>query len=1252
MRLRSVLALLPLFSVLLSGCGGSGTTTVPTGNNSTNIVVTVTPTTTQNVDAGQTVALSAAVANDQGSKGVQWSVAAGAGALASVTGATNTYTAPAVAATGVVVTATSVADPTKAASITVNVFATPGFSTLSPLPMGYANIAYSTTLTAVGGIGAKAISLASGTVPPGLTLSSSGVLSGTPTTVGTYTFSAQVMDSAATPVATTATYSVSVLQLAINPLQLPGGVIGSTYGPATITSSGANGAVTYAVSSGALPAGLSLSSSGVLTGTPTTTGTSTFTVRATDAGDQTAVASYTVAVATKLVLANVTVPSGNVGTAMATYQFQATGGTTPYAYTLASGSTLPTGLSLTTSGVLYGTPTVAGDYSFNVTATDGGSATGGATPGKQTATAVVTLHVSAFALSGGTLTNATQNVAYTATLQPTGGTTPYTFAVTSGALPTGLALNPMTGVISGTPTGSGISSFSVTLTDADGRQVIAAYKLSVLVPVTFSTATALPGGSVNTAYTTTVQATGGTGPYTYAVSGGSALPAGLSLSTSGTITGTPSVAASNSFGLTATDAVGGTGSATFSLTVASPLTFANVTLPGATTTVPVASYTFAPSGGTAPYTFAVAMGSTLPAGLTLSASGLLSGAPTTGGSYSFGVTTTDSGSSTSGSSTPAQQTATATVTLVVTAYVITTTSIPNIVPQSAYTYMTTVTGGTAPYTYALAGGALPNGIALNTTTGRIEGTTTVAPGTYTFTEQVTDANNHVVTKMLSVNVSTTLSPGPNNSMLNGQYAFTFSGFTNGTAASTVYGTASVGVLSFDGTSTVTGTYDVNSAIAGFQTGQMISNGSYTLNADQRGTLVFTSNGVVTTMNINVAKMSGSAASQIGLLEFDDQDPTDPSQLIGGGVASLQTSANVNLVNRYVFSLKGETPSASAGTGQFGSETAAGYLHLDGNGSVSGGSEDVSTYGHTMQSTTITGSTVQTDTTLGRGTFTLAGLTGSAPNSNFVYYSVSPTLLYVMSTDAHNGNFDLLSGTMEQQTGTAFTNQSLSGTVIGYDSGSDGGDGQSAYQNATFADAYRMVFTPTTASTTDGTVTLTGVTNQNGTASTIPSSSGTYTVGTDGRVTILTPSLLTLGPIYLTDTNAGVGITVSPTASKGNGVLRLEAQTATALTDGIFGFRTQQTTTRSYGLQGTATIGNTGTTAAENSTSVLFDQPVNMRLLSQAGPNTTVTADSTTGALVVGSDPTNAYRGFVISGSKAATVLTLSVPYVPAVVFEK
>ncbi len=1255
MRLRSVFAPLSLLGVLLCGCGGnSGTTTVPTGSTPTNIAVSVNPTTTQNVDAGQTVALSAAVANDQGSKGVQWSVAAGSGTLASTTGATNTYTAPAVAASGVVVTATSVADPTKTASVTVNVFATPLFSTQSPLPAGYANVAYNVTLAVDGGVGAKAISVVSGALPPGLTVSSAGVLSGTPTAVGTYTFTAQVVDSAATPVATTAVYSVSVAQLAINPIQLSGGVEGMAYGPSTLTSNGADGAVSYTVSGGALPAGLTLSTSGVLAGLPTAAGSSSFTVRATDAGGQTATASYTVVVATKLLFANAAVPAGNVGTPLANYQFLATGGTLPYTFMAASGNSLPPGLSLTTSGLLYGTPTAAGDYTFNVVVTDGGGTTGGATPVRQAATAAATLHVSAFALGGGTLPNATQNAAYTTTLQPAGGTTPYVFAVTSGSLPTGLTLNPATGVIGGTPTGSGVSNFSVTLTDADGRKVNATYKLTVLVPVTFSTAAALQGGAVGTTYSTTVQAGGGTGPYTYAVSAGSALPAGLSLNgATGAVTGTPTTAASNSFSLTATDSVGGTGSATFTLFIASQLALANLTLPAATTTNPIATYTFAPSGGTAPYTFAVATNSSLPAGLILSASGMLSGTPSSGGSFSFGVTATDSGSSTSGSSTPPQQMATSTVTLVVTEYAITTTTIPNIVPQSAYTYATTVTGGTAPFKYEVTGGALPSHISLNASSGRLEGTTTATPATYTFTERVTDASNNVTSKTLSVSVSTKLSPGAGNALLNGAYAFTFTGFTNGSAAGNVYGTASVGVFTFDGNNNVTAMYDLNSARAGFQSGQTISAASYRVNADQRGTLVFTSNGVVTTLNINMAEIANGVASQVGLLQYDDQNPTDPNQQIGGGVATLQTSTNTNLLGRYVFSLKGEAPSSAAGSGQFGSEAAAGYLNLDGTGAVVSGVEDVATYGHSAQSSSITGSTALTDTMLGRGRFTLAGLVGAAPGTNFVYYSVSPTQMYVLSADAHSGNFDLLSGTVEQQTGVVFNNQALSGTVIGYDSGSDGGNGQKAYQNATFADAYRLVFTPTAGSATAGTVTLTGMTKQNGTASTLTSSTGAYVVDLDGRVTFTTPTTPALSPIYLTDTSTGVGVAVSTTGgSKGNGVLRLEPQTATTLTDGVFGFRTQQTTTRSYGLQGTAAFINNGMTVSENLTYVLFDQPVKMRLFNQTGPNTTFTVDSTTGAVVVGSDPKNAYSGYVINGSKAATILNTASPFFPAVVFEK
>ncbi len=1255
MRLRSVLAFLPVFGILLSGCGsGSGTTSLPTSSPTTNITVTVSPAATQNIDAGQTVSLTATVGNDQGAKGVQWTVSPGGGTLASTTGLTNTYTAPAIEAMGVSVAATSVADPTKSATVTVNVFAAPVLSTLSPLPGGYAGINYSTTLTAVGGVGAKTISLASGTLPPGLTLSAAGVLSGKPTTVGTYTFAARVVDSAVAPVAATATYTVSIATLAINPIQLQGGVMGTVYPATTLTSSAAIGAVTYTVDSGALPAGLTLSTAGVLSGTPTAMGTSNFVVRATDAGGQTTTAALTITVATKLTFANVALPAANRGTAIANYQFQPAGGTQPYSFAVGAGSALPAGLSLTTSGLLYGTPTTAGNYTFTVTTTDGGTTTGGATPPKQAATATVTLSVGAFVLTSSTLPAATQNFAYSATLQTSGGTAPYVYAITAGALPAGVTLNPATGVISGTPTASGSFGFTVTVTDAAGRQASAGYTLQVAPPVTFTTATTLPGTIANTAYSATVQASGGTAPYTY--TGGSSLPAGLALNgTTGAITGTPTTAGSYSFSLTATDASGATGTATFTLTVASQLAFANVTLPAATANNAIANYTFSPTGGTAPYTFTVATGSTLPAGLTLSTSGVLSGAPTTAGSYTFGVTATDSGSTTAGSSTAPQQTATSTVTLTVApTYYITTTTLPNVVVNSPYSFTTNVTGGTGPYTYTVISGALPTGITLDSTLGKLQGTTTATVGPYNFTEQVTDANNNVTTKALTLNVSTVLTPGVNNALLNGSYAFTFTGFTNGSMASTQYGTASVGVLTFDGTTGVTGSYDANSAVAGYLASQTISNGSYRLNADNRGTIVFTTNGQTTTFTITVSQVAGGAAAQIKLLEFDDQDPTDPAQLIGGGTALKQsgTLSTASLTGKYVFDLKGETGGTpTTSTTFFGPFTGVGFMTLDGAGTITGGAATTRAVNGAAPANTLTGTYAVADAVLGRGTMVINTL--SSPSNvphGYVYYFVSPTQIYLMSTDSHasvTGNYTLLSGPARQQVAQTFSTSSLSGTVIAYGSGSKHSTAASTYTTTpdqTYSGVYNV------AVTSPGNVTINGYTNTAGVTAALAQSTATYTVNGNGLVTF---SPAVLPPFYLVDSNVGVAGSF-PANVTGVGLMRLEPQTATTLTDGTFALTSQQTTARSYGFLGTTTTANSGMTASESVNYVLFDQPQNERLFTQTRAfNTTYTVNATTGLIQLG--PTgNNYTGYVINGGKFVTLFVNpgTQQYETAVTFEQ
>lgn len=152
----------------------------------------------------------------------------------------------------------------------------------------------------------------------------------------------------------------------------------------------------------------------------------------------------------------------------------------------------------------------------------------------------------------------------------------------------------------------------------------------------------LAAGTVGASYNQTVTASGGTSPYSYAHTAGT-LPAGLALSSGGVLSGTPSVAGSFTFTLTATDAAACTGSRAFALTVNAggcpTISLSPSALPSSAVGTPY-NQTLTASGGSAPYTYSVAAGS-LPPGVDLSSGGVLSGTPTSGGDYTFTVAATD-----------------------------------------------------------------------------------------------------------------------------------------------------------------------------------------------------------------------------------------------------------------------------------------------------------------------------------------------------------------------------------------------------------------------------------------------------------------------------------------------------------------------------------------------------------------------------------------------------------------------------------
>jgi hypothetical protein len=168
------------------------------------------------------------------------------------------------------------------------------------------------------------------------------------------------------------------------------------------------------------------------------------------------------------------------------------------------------------------------------------------------------------------LPNGSVGAAYNQAVSATGGTAPYTFSVSSGALPTGLLLNPATGAITGSPTTVGTFSFTITAIDAGGCSGSRPYTIVIAAPgcptITLAPAT-LPPGVTGTPYAQSVTASGGTPPYTYTVASG-VLPPGLTLNpATGAITGVPLQAGLFSFTLRATDAGGCTGAAPYTVTI-------------------------------------------------------------------------------------------------------------------------------------------------------------------------------------------------------------------------------------------------------------------------------------------------------------------------------------------------------------------------------------------------------------------------------------------------------------------------------------------------------------------------------------------------------------------------------------------------------------------------------------------------------------------------------------------------------------
>ena len=617
------------------------------------------------------------------------------------------------------------------------------------LSSGQVGVGYSQVLTGSGGTAPYAnFTISAGALPAGLTLSSSGTLSGTPTAGGAFGFTVSAKDSSTGtgPFTGSQAYSLTVAAptITFSPSTLTDAQVGVSY---TQVLSGVGGTAPYTnfiISAGALPAGLTLSASGTVSGTPTAGGNFSFAVQAKDSS--TGTGPFSASQAYSLSVANPTIsytPATLAGIKVGVSVNQAltgVGGTAPYSNFAITAGTLPTGLTLSSSGTLSGTPTAGGIFSFTFSAKDSSTGTG---PYTSSQGYTVTVAAPSITFSPASLTGVQVGVAYTQALTGVGGTAPYAnFGISAGALPAGLTLSS-SGTLSGTPTAGGTFNFTVSAKDSStgsgpytGSQ---AYTLTVANPtITFNPAT-LAGVQVGVSFTQALTGSGGTAPYTNFLISGGALPAGLTLSSSGTISGTPTAGGAFSFTVQAKDSSTGSGpfaaTQNYSMTVAAPtITFSPSTLPAAQVGASF-SQAITGSGGTAPYTSFTISSGALPAGLTLSSSGTLSGTPTAGGAFNFSVAATDS-STGSGpySASHAYSLTVAAPTLSLTPATLTKAEL-----GFNYSQALTGVGGTAPYsTFTISAGALPAGITLSSS-GTLSGTPT-ASGNFSFTVSAKDSS--------------------------------------------------------------------------------------------------------------------------------------------------------------------------------------------------------------------------------------------------------------------------------------------------------------------------------------------------------------------------------------------------------------------------------------------------------------------------------------------------------------------------------
>jgi uncharacterized repeat protein (TIGR03803 family) len=555
-------------------------------------------------------------------------------------------------------------------------------------------------------------------LPAGLAVSATtGLISGTPTVAGTKSVTLSATNAGGTGTAT--------LTLTINPATPVISSAATATGKVGVAFSYQITASNAPTSFGAtgLPAGLTVSTTtGLISGTPTAAGVSTVTLSATNAGGTgTKTLTLTINPPTPAIT-SVLAATGQVGVA---FSYQITASNAPASF----GATgLPAGLTVSaTTGLISGTPTAAGTKSVTLSATNAG--------GTGTATLTLTINPATPVISSAATATGKVGVAFS--YQITASNAPTSFGATG--LPAGVTVNTTTGLISGTPTAAGVSTVTLSATNAGGTGT-KTLTLTINPPTPAITSVLTATGQVGVAFS--YQITASNSPTSFGATG---LPAGLTVSTAtGLISGTPTAAGTKSVTLSATNA-GGTGTAVLTLTIAAPSKPVITSSLTATGQLGVA-FSYQITASNVPTSF----GATgLPAGLTVNTTtGLISGTPTAAGTKSVTLSATNAGG-----------TGTAVLTLTITASskpVIT--SPLTAIGQVGVVFNYQITASNAPSSFGATG--LPAGVTVNTTTGVISGTpATAAVSTVTLTATNTGGTGSAVLT-LTINPPTPMITSP------------------------------------------------------------------------------------------------------------------------------------------------------------------------------------------------------------------------------------------------------------------------------------------------------------------------------------------------------------------------------------------------------------------------------------------------------------------------------------------------------------